>query len=247
MIPGKIFFVKGVGVHKDQLASFERALRDAGIEKFNLVYVSSIFPPKAKIVPKDEGLKYLSPGEVVYCVMAKEQTQEPNRLICSAIGLALPKDVEAYGYLSEHHGYGYTDEKGGEYAEDLAATMLATTLGIEFDPEKDWQEREQEYKASGKIFKTTHISQSAEGNKNGLWTTVISAAVLVPQNAEKVCWSATAQQATNGNAQTTNATNQTAAQTTQQLGQQTAPTTQTNGNASNTEQTSNSNTSNPTA
>jgi arginine decarboxylase len=180
MIPTKIFFTKGVGVHKDKLASFEAALRSAGIEKFNLVYVSSIYPPKAKTITKEDGLAQLTAGEIVYCVMAKSETNEPNRLISASIGLAVPSDTESYGYLSEHHGYGETNEKSGEYAEDLAASMLATTLGIEFDPKTAWEEREQLYKASGKIFKTTHMSQSAEGNKNGLWTTVISVAVLVP-------------------------------------------------------------------
>ena len=180
MIPTKIFFVKGVGIHKEKLASFETALRAAGIEKFNMVYVSSIFPPNCKIVSKDEGLKELNAGEIVYCVMAKSETNEPNRLISAAIGLAIPTDSTNYGYLSEHHAFGETDEKSGDYAEDLAATMLATTQGIEFDPETAWEEREQVYKTSGKIIKTTHYCQSAEANKNGLWTTVIAAAVFVP-------------------------------------------------------------------
>ena len=180
MIPTKVFFTKGVGVHKDKLASFELALRNAGIEKFNLVYVSSIFPPNAKKISREEGLKNLSAGEIVFVVMAKMETNEPKRLISSAVGLALPKDAGNYGYLSEHHAFGENDKKAGEYAEDLAATMLATTLGIDFDPDTAWDEREQVYKASGKILKTTQISQSAEANKDGLWTTVLSAAVLVP-------------------------------------------------------------------
>lgn len=179
VVPTKVFFTKGVGVHKDKLASFELALRKAGIEKFNLVYVSSIFPPNCKIVSVEEGCKLLEPGEITYCVMAKNETNEPNRLISAAIGLALPKDVNEYGYLSEHHAFGETAEKTGDYAEDLAATMLATTLGIEFDINKAWQEREQIYKASGKIIKTTQICQSAQGDKNGLWTTVIAAAVFI--------------------------------------------------------------------
>ncbi len=165
-------------MHKDKLASFELALRDAGIEKCNLVCVSSILPANCKIVPKEEGLKLLQPGQITFCVLARSETNEPNRLISSAIGLAVPKDSAQYGYLSEHHSYGDTGEKAGEYAEDLAATMLATTLGIEFDPNQAWHEREQTYKASGHMFKTTHISQSAEGNKDGMWTTVISLAVF---------------------------------------------------------------------
>ena len=178
MVPQKIFFTKGVGRHKEKLASFEAALRDAGIEKYNLVYVSSILPPGCRTISREEGLKYLSPGEIVHCVMARAETNEHNRLVAASIGAAIPSDENQYGYLSEHHIYGQTDEVAGDYAEDLAATMLATTLGIEFDPEKDWDEREQEYKASGKIIKTKNITQSAEG-RCGLWTTVVSAAVLL--------------------------------------------------------------------
>ena len=180
LVPARIFFTKGVGIHKDRLASFELALRKAGIEKFNLVYVSSIFPPYCIPVSKEEGFGLLSAGQIVYCVMAKNDTQEPKRLISAAIGLARPKDTHEYGYLSEHHAYGETEEVSGEYAEDLAATMLATTLGIEFDPNQAWQEREQIYKASGKIIETTQICQSAEGDINGFWTTVIAAAVFIP-------------------------------------------------------------------
>ncbi len=178
MIPKKVFFTKGVGIHKDKLASFELALRSAGIEKCNLVYVSSILPPNCKVIAKDEGIKLLAPGQITFCVMARNDTNEPNRLISSAIGAAVPKDSNNYGYLSEHHSYGSKGDISGEYAEDLAATMLATTLGIPFDPNQSWDEREQIYKASGHIFKTTHICQSAEGNKDGLWTTAIAAAVF---------------------------------------------------------------------
>ena len=174
----KIFLTKGVGVHKEKLASFEMALRDAGIERFNLVRVSSILPPSCKVVPRNQGLQYLKSGEVVFCVMYDESTNEPNRLMATSVGLAVPSEPDQYGYLSEHKSFGETEEKAGEYAEDLAASMLATTLGLEFDPAAAWDEREQIYKASGKIIKTTNITQSAIGNKDGLWTTVVAAAVF---------------------------------------------------------------------
>jgi arginine decarboxylase len=178
--PTRIFFTKGVGRHKDYLQSFELALRQAGIEKCNLVTVSSIFPAKCKRLTKEQGVLFLEPGEITFCVMARNFTNEPNRLIATSIGVALPKDEDQYGYISEHHPFGETEKIAGEYAEDLAATMLATTLGIEFDSEKAWNEREQVYKSSGKIFKTFNVTQSAEGDKNGLWTTVISCAVFLP-------------------------------------------------------------------
>lgn len=178
-VPRKIFFTKGIGIHKDRLASFEAALRDAGIEKVNLVYVSSIFPPNCQEISREDGLREIRPGEITYAVMAKNDTNEPNRMVSAAIGLALPEESNNYGYLSEHHPFGEDAVYAGEYAEDLAATMLATTLGIEFDPDTAWQEREQIYKASGKIIETKHISQSANGDPEGRWTTVIAAAVFI--------------------------------------------------------------------
>jgi len=181
MVPKRLFLTKGVGVHKDRLSSFEFALRDAGIEKCNLVTVSSIFPPGCKIISKDEGVKALRPGAITFCVLARNETNEPNRLISASIGMALPKDSNTYGYISEHHPCGEKGEKAGEYAEDLAATMLATTLGIEFDPNLAWEEREQVFKMSGNIVKTTNMTQSAEGNKDGLWTTVIASVVFIEE------------------------------------------------------------------
>ncbi|OGQ83620.1 MAG: arginine decarboxylase, pyruvoyl-dependent [Deltaproteobacteria bacterium RIFCSPLOWO2_12_FULL_57_22] len=179
MVPKKVFLTKGVGVHKEKLASFEMALRVAGLAHCNLVLVSSIYPPGCKIISKEEGLKLLGPGEIVFAVYDRESNNEPNRLIAASVGLAIPADSSMHGYLSEHHSFGETDERAGEYAEDLAASMLATTLGIEFDPELDWDEREQLFKMSGKIVRTTNITQSAVGNKDGLWTTVFAAAVFI--------------------------------------------------------------------
>jgi arginine decarboxylase len=183
--PKKMFFTKGVGVHKDKLASFELSLRNAGIEKYNLVTVSSILPPSCHFTSKEKGEKMLHPGQIVFCVMARSETNEPNRLISAAIGVARPSDEKNYGYLSEHHAFGEVAKKTGDYAEDMAATMLATTLGIEFDSAKAWEEREQIYKASGNIFKTTNVTQSAEGNKDGLWTTVVAVAVFCDFNLHK--------------------------------------------------------------
>ncbi len=179
-VPTKIFFTKGVGRHKDYLSSFEAALRSAGIEICNLVAVSSIFPPECKRISREEGVKELKPGQITFAVMARNSTNEPNRLIASSIGVAIPADKTQYGYLSEYHPFGVKEIIAGDYAEDLAAQMLATTLGVEFNPESDWNEREQEFKMSGKIVKTFNVTQSAEGDKTGLWTTVIAAAILLP-------------------------------------------------------------------
>jgi len=181
MVPKKIFFTKGVGRHKHELQSFELALRNAGIEKCNIVTVSSIIPPKCKIISREKGIEQLKPGQITYCVMSRNKTYEPNRLIVASIGIAMPKEKNTYGYISEHHSYGEVAQKAGDYAEDLAASMLATTLGLEFNPDKAWDERKQEYKTSGRIIRTQSVVKTAQGDKNGLWTTVIAAAVFLEE------------------------------------------------------------------
>lgn len=180
MVPTQMFLTRGVGVHKEKLASFEQALRSAGVAYCNLVTVSSIFPPNCKIIPRARGEKLLNPGEITFCVMARSETNERNRLASASIGIAVPTDRRTYGYLSEHHAHGETDEETGEYTEDLAAQMLATTLGVEFDPNIAWKEREQVFKMAGKIVRTQNITQSAIGKPNR-WTTVIALAVFIPE------------------------------------------------------------------
>lgn len=179
-VPKRVFFTKGVGIHKEELTSFELALRDAGIEKFNLVQVSSIFPPAAKIVTKSVGLKKLSPGQIVFCVMSRLASNEPRRLLAASVGCAIPTDRKLYGYLSEHHSYGESDTVAGDYAEDLAAAMLASTLGIDLDENLGWDEKKEIYRISDKIVKTSNITQSAIVKSDGKFTTVVAAAVLVP-------------------------------------------------------------------
>lgn len=179
MVPKRLFLTKGVGKHKERLTSFELSLRDAGIQAQNLVRVSSIFPPHCKLIPRSQGLKYLNPGEVVFAVVAETSTREPHRLIASSIGVAIPTDRTTYGYLSEHHSYGESEDQAGDYAEELAAEMLATTLNVDFDPDKSWDEKKQIYRLSNKIVRTANMTQTAIGDKRGLWTTVIAAAILI--------------------------------------------------------------------
>ena len=179
LVAKKIFLTKGVGKHKDELESFELALRDAGIQAYNLVRVSSIFPQRCKLIHKKEGLLELVPGQILFLVLSRISTNEPNRLVVASIGVAIPQDKSMFGYLSEHETYGQTAEKAGDYAEDLAASMLASTLGLQFNADQSWDERKQLWKISGEIVKTTNITQSAEGDKNGLWTTVVAGAVHI--------------------------------------------------------------------
>jgi arginine decarboxylase len=179
LIPKKLFFTDGVGYHRDNLQSFELALRDAGIERCNIVPVSSIFPPKCKLISKEEGIEALQSGQLVFAVLARKSTNEPNRLVSASVGLARPKDTKQYGYISEHSAFGESTEQSADLAEDLAATMLASTLGIELDPDVAWNERKQLYEVDQKQFVSQSVGKSAEGHKEGLWTTVVACAVML--------------------------------------------------------------------
>ncbi len=178
LVPKKMFFTKGVGSHKHELRSFELALRDAGIEKCNIVHVSSIYPPNCELISKNEGMKYIYPGMITFAVTARTSSNEARRLLSASIGCAIPSDPNRYGYLSEYYAFGQTEKETGDTAEDLAAAMLASTLGIDIDEDKSWDEKEEIYRISDEIVKTTNVTQSAMVEKGG-FTTVVAAGVFI--------------------------------------------------------------------
>ena len=179
LVAKKLFLTKGIGTADDKLTSFEFALRNAGIAGTNIVLISSIFPPNARLIPRKDGLKYIKPGQILFTIYSRNQTNEPNRMISASVGIAQPTDREKYGYLSEYDAFGQNERETGDYAEDIAAQMLASSLGIPFDIDKSWDEKRQQWNISGQIYKTKNITQTAKGNKDGKWTTVFAAAVLI--------------------------------------------------------------------
>ena len=178
IVPTKAFLTKGVGFHRNELQSYELALRDARIEKQNIVSVSSIFPPNCEIIGLEEGLKHLVPGQITFCVMARLSANEYGRIIGASVGIAFPTDRNQYGYISEYHAYGKEEMEVGDFAEDLASTMLATTLGVEFDPDKDYDERREIYQMSGKVVEALSFPCVAKGRKGG-YVTVISCVLFI--------------------------------------------------------------------
>ncbi len=179
IVPKKVFFTKGTGRAKMKLEAFEFALRDAGIEKFNLVRVSSIIPPNCEIITKEKGVAMLNAGGITFLVLARLESDEAGTRVTSSIGLAVPKDRSNYGYLSEHEEFGSSRAKAGDKAEELAATMLASTLGIKFNAEHDWKKKTQMIKISNKIIRTDNITESATVEKEGEWTCTVAAAVFI--------------------------------------------------------------------
>lgn len=182
-VPRYAFFTKGKGTHRNELESFELALRDAGISHLNLVEVSSILPPDCEIISREQGLAMLQPGQITFCVLSRNSTAEPRRLISASVGIARPKQRH-YGYISEHHDWGLTSEEADEMTQDMSASMLASTLGIQFDPDANWDDRKQLFQMADFMVETFSLSEAEYGYyeklKPAKWTTVLAAAVLIP-------------------------------------------------------------------
>ena len=175
-VPRRLFLTKGVGVHREELVSFELALRDACIAPFNLVTVSSILPPRCEIVGVEEGLRHLSPGQIVYCVLSRESTNQPMADVYSAVGMAIPEDPAQYGYLSEHHGSGETEQAAQAHAEELAYVMLTRALAVPAYAGACGDGNTGPGRAPR--IQSKSIAQAAAGRSDGLWTTLVAAAVF---------------------------------------------------------------------
>jgi arginine decarboxylase len=178
-IPKNIFLTKGTGVHSERLASFELALRSAGIASFNLISVSSILPPHCEIIDSGKGVSMLQPGQVVPVVLSRSDSDKADTLIGSGVGVAIPRNRNDYGYLSEHHAIDMGKQQVEDYVEDLAAEMLATTYGLQFDPDASWDEKRELWTIDNRIVETKSIVEVSPSDSSGQWTTVVCAAVLI--------------------------------------------------------------------
>lgn len=180
LVPKRIFFVKGKGFSTNsELRSFEEALRDARIEKFNIVRVSSIIPPYCKEVGKEEGLKELKAGQIIYSVMSKISSNKRDKVISASIGVAKPLKKEDYGYLSEKHSIDEDPKIVSKLTEELAVEMFATTHGYSIDSNVSFKENKEIFKDDKKILETKSITESTLVKIEGEWATVIAAAIFI--------------------------------------------------------------------
>ncbi len=179
LVPVQAYLTRGVGVHREELVAFEIALRDAGIAAQNLVAVSSILPPGCELVSREIGERHLQPGQILHVVLSREETAEPGRLVGASIGIARPQDENVHGFVAEHGGFGLQEQTLEVHAQDLAATMLASTLGIDLDDRLPWSERAARLSEDGRIRDTRSIAATARGDADGRWTCVVAACVFL--------------------------------------------------------------------
>jgi arginine decarboxylase len=180
IVPKMFFLTKGVGVHQKDLRAFEEALRDAGINTCNLIKTSSVIPRGCKRVTREEGMKYIQPGQITFAVLAQSQTNEPGQQVVAGIGMAQPKDPSLYGYLTElEEIIGRTDEDVEQDVIEMAIENLATEWNPKFDGDKVYRKGKKNYKLEGKDVMVDSIVQSARGAENNQYTIALAAAVFI--------------------------------------------------------------------
>ena len=180
IVPKMFFLTKGVGVHEKDMRAFEEALRDAGINTCNLIKTSSIIAPGCKRVTREEGMKYIQPGQITFAVMAQSQTNEPGQQVIAGIGMAQPKDASLHGYLTElEEIIGRTDEDVEQDVIEMAIENLATEWNPKFEGDKAYRKGKKNYKLEGKDVMVDSIVQSAKGAEGNKYTVVLTAAVFV--------------------------------------------------------------------
>jgi arginine decarboxylase len=180
IVPKMFFLTSGVGVHEKDLRAFEEALRDAGINRCNLIKTSSIIPRGCKRITREEGMKYIQPGQITFAVLAQSQTNEPGQQVIAGIGMAQPKDPSLYGYLTEiEEMIGLSDEEVEQDVIEMAIENLVTEWNPKFEGEKVYRKGKKNYSLEGHDVMVDSIVQSAKGADGNKYTIALAAAVFI--------------------------------------------------------------------
>ena len=101
----KIKIAKGTGHGLTKLSAFDAALSDAGVENYNLIYLSSVIPPNSEIVESNPKIKNLGGewGDRLYVVAAQKRVDAPQAEAWAGIGWVQDKK-SGKGLFVEHAG-----------------------------------------------------------------------------------------------------------------------------------------------
>jgi len=165
LVPKYAFFVAGTGQHTDRLRAFEKALLSAGPIAHNLVAVSSILPAGCEIINPNKGFRKLRQGQITFCVMARQDTNEPNAYASAAVGVVKVKDKKQIGYISEYHG----DAPGKNAAERITKRLAIEMFEAKFNTSIQNLDIE--------VVKSTTASIKQPGNRS--WVSAVALCIFV--------------------------------------------------------------------
>lgn len=85
-----------------QLAAFDAALRELGVGDANLIRLSSVIPPGARLVRGGRVRKPIGWGDRLYCVYAAAHAETPDARVAAGLGWVLRADGSGAGLFVEH-------------------------------------------------------------------------------------------------------------------------------------------------
>lgn len=86
-----------------KIAAFDAALFDAGIANFNLIYLSSIIPPRSRVIVKRLGWDNKGYGDRLYVVISRVDIDKTGKT--AFVGLGWFYDKNKGGVFVEHSSY----------------------------------------------------------------------------------------------------------------------------------------------
>ena len=98
MLANKYTVRAGIGVAKENLSSFDKALIDAGVANYNLVRLSSILPAYCEFKDNID----LKEGSLLPTAYATITSSKEGERIASAIGIGFPDDKSKVGVIMEY-------------------------------------------------------------------------------------------------------------------------------------------------
>ena len=109
----------GTGAGPTELAAFDAALMDAGVANYNLLYLSSVIPPNARILRKRHAVQVDDHGRRLYVVMSQMRQSRRGRHAHAGIGW-VQKGDDGPGLFVELH-----DDDAVRLERDLHTTLNA--------------------------------------------------------------------------------------------------------------------------
>jgi arginine decarboxylase len=160
-VPSRVFFVSGTGIDKEERIATQRAMWQAGVGECNLVKVSSVMAPGIRIISEREGRRLLTPGNMVFAVIAQAKSQEPHQRIATAVAWAKPDRDDLPGYIAEVEEDMAKGKSAATAADEAGCEVLgimAGKLGISADPSRLWDRRKRTLRMRGT---TVHVGSLA--------------------------------------------------------------------------------------
>ena len=110
LITSSTFFISEIGYDESNLGSFSQALKDAGIEEYNLVEDDSILLLYYFEFTQENGFIQLCDGQIVYAPISKGDSNEYNYLITISICIVIIADSNNYCHLNRYYVFGINPE-----------------------------------------------------------------------------------------------------------------------------------------